>query len=98
MTLRIGTRGSALALWQSEEVKRLIGLTPGAPAVELIVIKTRGDLQTDVPLWSTEGKGFFTAELDRALLDKQVDLVVHSLKDLATSMTEGTAIAAVLER
>jgi hydroxymethylbilane synthase len=98
VSLRIGTRGSALALWQSEEVKRLIRLIPGAPAVELIVIKTRGDLQTDVPLWSTEGKGFFTAELDRALLDKEVDLVVHSLKDLATTMTEGTALAAVLER
>ena len=98
MTLRIGTRGSALALWQSEEVKRLIGLIPGAPAVELVIIKTRGDLQTDIPLWSTEGKGFFTAELDRALLDEDVDLVVHSLKDLATAMTAGTALAAVLER
>lgn len=98
MTLRIGTRGSALALWQSEEVKRLIGLIPGAPVVELVIIKTRGDLQTDIPLWSTEGKGFFTAELDRALLDKEVDLVVHSLKDLATAMTAGTALAAVLER
>lgn len=96
--LRIGTRGSALALWQSEEVKRLIGLLPGAPAVELVVIKTRGDLQTDVPLWSTEGKGFFTAELDRALLEKDVDLVVHSLKDLATVLTAGTELAAVLER
>lgn len=98
MNLRIGTRGSALALWQSEEVKRLIGLLPGAPAVELVIIKTRGDLQTDVPLWSTEGKGFFTVELDRALLDKEVDLVVHSLKDLATAMTAGTTLAAVLER
>ncbi len=98
MSLRIGTRGSALALWQSEEVKRLIGLLPGAPTVELVIIKTRGDLQTDVPLWSTEGKGFFTAELDRALLDKEVDLVVHSLKDLATAMTAGTTLAAVLER
>ncbi|MCA0199929.1 MAG: hydroxymethylbilane synthase [Proteobacteria bacterium] len=98
MTLRIGTRGSALALWQSEEVKRLIGLIPGAPAVELVVIKTRGDLQTDIPLWSTDGKGFFTAELDRALLDNEVDLLVHSLKDLATAMTAGTTLAAVLER
>jgi len=98
VSLRIGTRGSALALWQSEEVKRLIGLIPGAPPVELVIIKTRGDLQTDVPLWSTEGKGFFTAELDRALLGAEVDLVVHSLKDLATAMTEGTAMAAVLKR
>lgn len=98
MSLRIGTRGSALALWQSEEVKRLIGLIPGAPTVDLIIIKTRGDMQTDIPLWSTEGKGFFTAELDRALLEKDVDLVVHSLKDLATAMTAGTTLAAVLER
>ncbi|MCC6913072.1 MAG: hydroxymethylbilane synthase [Rhodospirillaceae bacterium] len=98
MSLRIGTRGSALALWQSEEVKRLIGLIPGAPTVDLVVIKTRGDLQTDIPLWSTEGKGFFTAELDRALLDNEVDLLVHSLKDLATAMTAGTTLAAVLER
>ena len=98
MTLRIGTRGSALALWQSEEVKRLIGEIPGAPMVELIIIKTRGDLVQDIPLWSAEGKGYFTAELDRALLGGEVDLVVHSLKDLATAMTEGTAMAAVLER
>jgi hydroxymethylbilane synthase len=96
--LRIGTRGSALALWQSEEVKRLIGLIPGAPSVDLVIIKTRGDLQTDIPLWSTDGKGFFTAELDRALLDNEVDLLVHSLKDLATAMTAGTTLAAVLER
>lgn len=96
--LRIGTRGSALALWQSEEVKRLIGLLPDAPAVELVTIKTRGDVQTDVPLWSTDGKGFFTAELDRALLDAEVDLVVHSLKDLATTLSDGAALACVLAR
>ncbi len=97
-TLRIGTRGSALALWQAEEVARLIKAMPEAPAVELVVIKTRGDLQQDVPLWSTPGKGFFTAELDRAQLDNEVDVVVHSLKDLATIMTEGLMLAAVLER
>ncbi len=97
-TLRIGTRGSALALWQADEVARLIRALPGAPAVERTIIKTRGDLQTDVPLWSTDGKGFFTAELDRALLDSDVDLVVHSLKDLATALTAGTTLAAVLER
>ena len=96
--LRIGTRGSALALWQAEEVARLIKALPGAPAVELVVIKTRGDLQLDVPLWSTPGKGFFTAELDRAQLDNEVDVVVHSLKDLATIMTDGLVLAAVLER
>ena len=66
--LRIGTRGSALALWQANETKRLIEGLPDAPAVELVIIKTQGDLQQDVPLWKTPGKGFFTAELDRAQL------------------------------
>ena len=97
-TLRIGTRGSALALWQAEEVARHIRQLPSAPAVELVTIKTRGDLNTDTPLWAAGGKGFFTAELDRALLDNEVDLVVHSLKDLATEMPEGLSLAAVLER
>ncbi|MBY0509705.1 MAG: hydroxymethylbilane synthase [Rhodospirillaceae bacterium] len=96
--LRIGTRGSALALWQANETKRLIESLPGAPAVELVIIKTQGDLQQDIPLWKTPGKGFFTAELDRAQLDKEVDVVVHSLKDLATVMTPGLALTAVLER
>ncbi len=96
--LKIGTRGSALALWQAEEVARLIRTLPGAPPVELVIIKTQGDLQQNIPLWQTPGKGFFTAELDRAQLDKEVDVVVHSLKDLATVMTEGLALTAVLER
>ena len=96
--LRIGTRGSALALWQAEEVARQLRALPGAPTVELVIIKTRGDLNTDIPLWTTDGKGFFTAELDRALLDSEVDLVVHSLKDLATAMPDGIALTAVLER
>src|SRR5690348_10223831 len=98
MTLRIGTRGSVLALWQAEETKRLIGTLPGAPAVELITIKTRGDLNTDIPLWQAGGKGFFTAELDRALIDGDVDLVVHSLKDLTTVLDPALTIGAVLER
>ncbi len=97
-TLRIGTRGSALALWQAEETSRLIKALPGAPAVELVIIKTQGDLQQEVPLWQTPGKGFFTAELDRAQLANEVDIVVHSLKDLATILSEGLALTAVLER
>jgi hydroxymethylbilane synthase len=96
--LRIGTRGSALALWQANETKRLIEALPGAPTVELVVIKTQGDLQQEIPLWKTPGKGFFTAELDRAQLAGEVDVVVHSLKDLATVLTPGLALAAVLER
>lgn len=96
--LRIGTRGSALALWQANEVARQLRALPGVPAVEIITIKTQGDLNQAVPLWATDGKGFFTAELDRALLDNDVDLVVHSLKDLTTVMPTGIALSAVLER
>jgi hydroxymethylbilane synthase len=96
--LRIGTRGSALALWQANEVARQLRALPGAPVVEIITIKTQGDLNQAVPLWATDGKGFFTAELDRALLATDVDLVVHSLKDLTTVMPAGIALSAVLER
>lgn len=96
--LRIGTRGSALALWQANEVARQMRALPGVPTVEIITIKTQGDLNQTVPLWATDGRGFFTAELDRALLDNEVDLVVHSLKDLTTLLPKGIALSAVLER
>ena len=96
--LRIGTRGSALALWQANEVARLIREQPGAPVPELVIIKTQGDLQQEIPLWKTPGRGFFTAELDRAQLAGEVDIVVHSLKDLTTTLPEGLALTAVLLR
>lgn len=96
--LRIGTRGSALALWQANEVARLIKEQPGAPTPELIIIKTQGDLQQEIPLWKTPGRGFFTAELDRAQLANEVDIVVHSLKDLTTTLPDGLALTAVLLR
>jgi hydroxymethylbilane synthase len=96
--LRIGTRGSALALWQARRVAELIGSQPGSPPVELIQIRTEGDLRSDVPLWAVEGRAFFTKEIDRALLAKEVDIAVHSLKDLATRVEQGLELAAVLER
>ncbi len=96
--LRIGTRGSALALWQAHHVESLIRAQPGAPAVELVRIRTEGDARTDVPLWQVGGRAFFTKEIDRALLDGAVDLAVHSLKDLSTALESGIALAAVLER
>jgi len=96
--LRIGTRASALALWQARHVASLIAKQPGAPAVELVHIKTEGDLRTDVPLWSIGGRAFFTKEIDRALLANAVDLAVHSLKDLSTVLESGIELAAVLER
>jgi hydroxymethylbilane synthase len=96
--LRIGTRGSALALWQARHVEGLIRALPGSPPVELVHIKTEGDVRTDVPLWAVRGRSFFTKEIDRALLAKDVDIAVHSLKDVATTLEPGTALAAVLTR
>jgi hydroxymethylbilane synthase len=96
--LRIGTRASALALWQAHHVAALLHSQPGAPPVELVHIKTEGDMQSAVPLWQVGGRAFFTKEIDRALLAGTVDLAVHSLKDLSTQLEEGLALAATLPR
>ncbi len=96
--LRIGTRASALALWQARHVESLIKSLEGAPGVELVHIKTEGDVRTDVPLWALRGKAFFTKEIDRALLAGEVDLAVHSLKDLSTLLDPGLELAATLTR
>jgi len=96
--LRIGTRASALALWQAREVASRIAAQPGAPRVELVHIHTSGDLQSEVPLWQTRGRAFFTREIDRALLGGEVDVAVHSLKDLPTELEAGLALAALLPR
>ncbi len=97
-TLRLGTRGSALAMWQARHVAELIGRQPGAPPVELVQIRTEGDVRTDVPLWAVGGRAFFTKEIDRALLGGEVDIAVHSLKDLSTVLEDGIALAAALPR
>jgi len=96
--LRIGTRASALALWQARHVAGLIRALPGAPAVELVPITTTGDVRVDVPLWAVRGRAFFTKEIDRALLEDRIDVAVHSLKDLPTAMEPGLTLAAILER
>jgi hydroxymethylbilane synthase len=96
--LRIGTRASALALWQARHVESLIRALPAAPPVELVPITTTGDLRVDVPLWAVRGRAFFTKEIDRALLEDRIDVAVHSLKDLPTAMEPGLALAAVLRR
>jgi hydroxymethylbilane synthase len=96
--LRIGTRGSALALWQAHHVEALIRAQSGAPRVELVRIKTEGDLRTDVPLWQVGGRAFFTKEIDKALLAGEIDIAVHSLKDLSTVIEPGIELAAALER
>ena len=97
-TLRIGTRGSALALWQAREVATRIAAQPGAPPVELVQIRTSGDAQREIPLWQTRGRAFFTREIDQALLEQMVDIAVHSLKDLPTQLEAGVALAALLPR
>jgi hydroxymethylbilane synthase len=95
--LRIGTRASALALWQAEHVAALLR-AQGAPPVHLVHIKTAGDLQSEVPLWQAGGQAFFTKEIDRALIEGTVDLAVHSLKDLSTQLQPGLTLAATLAR
>jgi len=93
---RIGTRGSDLALWQAHTIQRLLGEM--GTTTEIEIIKTRGDRIDDVPLAQLEGKGFFTKELEDALLAGRVDLAVHSLKDLATEMPDGLTLAAMVGR
>ena len=96
--IRIGTRGSQLALWQAKWVQsRILSLEPDA-TVELITIKTVGDKILDVPLAKVGGKGLFVKEIEEAILDGRVDLAVHSMKDMPSEMPEGLVIGAVPER
>ena len=92
----IGSRGSELALWQANHVLALLKEL-GVDA-EIKIIKTQGDKIQDLPLDKLEGKGFFTKEIEEALLKKEIDLAVHSHKDLPTVSPEGLTIAAVSER
>ncbi len=94
----IGSRGSKLALWQSEWVKaRLAELRPEVE-IRIEVIKTSGDVMLDVPLAVIGGKGVFTKELEEALLAEEIDLAVHSLKDLPTTLPDNLVISAITER
>jgi len=94
--LRIGTRGSKLALWQAEWVKA--ELARHGTAAEIVVIKTRGDAEVDRPFQQMEGKGFFTKEIEDALLATSIDVAVHSLKDLPTQLPDGLVLGPVPER
>jgi len=96
--LRIGTRGSALARWQSDFVAaQLTRLNPDL-CIQVVEILSTGDQITDQPLWQVEGTGFFTATIERALLDGEVDVAVHSYKDLPIDSTDGLVVAAVPPR
>jgi hydroxymethylbilane synthase len=96
--IRIGTRGSALALWQARHVAERLARVAPAARVELVEVVSTGDEVVDVPLSSVEGTGFFTATLERALLDGRVDVAVHSYKDLPVASASGLAVAAVPPR
>lgn len=94
--LRIGSRGSKLALWQAEWVARELARFGQVARIE--IIRTTGDKMTDVALAQVGGKGLFTREIEEALLAGRIDLAVHSLKDLPTALPEGLALAAVPAR
>lgn len=95
-SIRIGTRGSALALWQAEYTAEQ--LKSAGIKTELLIIKTQGDRIQHLSFDKMEGKGFFTKEIEAALLAGTVDLAVHSHKDLETTEPEGLCIAAVPQR
>lgn len=94
--LRLGTRGSALALWQARTVASL--LEAGGAAVEIVVIRTGGDRLQQAPLSDVGGKRLFVKEIEDALLAGQIDVAVHSAKDMSVVLPDGLAIAAVLPR
>jgi hydroxymethylbilane synthase len=94
--IRIGTRESQLAVWQANEVQRLLG-TLGFQTV-LVLIKSQGDLDLKTPLYELGVQGIFTRNLDQALINNKIDLAVHSLKDVPTLCAEGVEQAAVLKR
>lgn len=99
--IKIGTRGSKLALWQANWVKSAIeksGNGEWKAKVELVIIKTKGDKILDVPLAKVGGKGLFVKEIEEALLDGRIDLAVHSMKDMPSEIPEGLCIGAVPER
>ncbi len=91
--MKLGTRGSQLARWQAEWVRDR--LSAQGVRAEIVVIKTRGDAEVDRPLHELEGKGFFTKEIEDALLDGRIDVAVHSLKDLPTRLPPGLTLGAI---
>ncbi|MEW5875372.1 MAG: hydroxymethylbilane synthase [Candidatus Zixiibacteriota bacterium] len=95
--MKLGTRGSDLALWQARLVRASL-LDAAGIEPEIVIIKTQGDKDQVATFDKMEGKGFFTKEIEAALLDRSVDLAVHSLKDLQTTMPGGLALGAVLKR
>jgi hydroxymethylbilane synthase len=94
--LRVGTRASALALWQTEHVRTR--LHAAGYRTERVELRTTGDMVQDIPLARIGSRALFTRQIDDAMLDGRIDLAVHSLKDLPTVLPEGIALVAVAER
>lgn len=97
-TIRIGSRGSQLALWQAEWVQTQINQNRPDYTTQLVIIKTTGDKITDVPLAKVGGKGLFVKEIEEALLDGRIDIAVHSMKDMPSEIPHGLCIGAVPQR
>jgi len=97
-TIKIGTRGSKLALWQANWVKSAIETKHPSLKAELVIIKTKGDKILDVPLAKVGGKGLFVKEIEDALLNRHIDIAVHSMKDMPAEIPDGLCIGAVPER
>lgn len=98
--LKIGTRGSPLALWQAHEVRRCLMAAFALPedAFEIVVIKVTGDQILDKPLKEIGGKGLFTREIEEALLEGGIDIAVHSMKDMPTVQPDGLVLDCYLPR
>src|ERR1700722_7062547 len=94
--LVIGSRGSQLALWQANYIKERLEARGQECRIE--IIRTTGDKITDVPLNKVGGKGLFTKEIEEALLDRRIDLAVHSMKDLPTELPDSLTVAAIPQR
>ncbi|MCF6243228.1 MAG: hydroxymethylbilane synthase [Bacteroidales bacterium] len=96
--IKIGTRGSQLALYQAKRLKSELENQFSDTDFEIVIIKTKGDKILDVALSKIGDKGLFTKEIENALLEKRIDMAVHSLKDLPTQLPEGLKLGAVLKR
>ncbi len=96
--LVIGSRGSQLALWQAEHLRTHLGTLHPSLTIRIEVIKTLGDHVLDTPLSMVGDKGLFTKEIEHALLERRIDIAVHSLKDLPTTIPEGLILGAVSKR
>jgi hydroxymethylbilane synthase len=96
--IRIGSRGSALALWQAEWVKSELEKKYPGMTVSLTKIKTTGDKILDVPLAQVGGKGLFVKEIEEAMLSNEIDVAVHSMKDVPTQFPDGLHLGAITKR